>query len=385
MNSLVSIVSCADYTKEKVKPALMKLLKPLGGLDFVTPGMKIVIKANLVSAMKPEAAATTHPELLCALTEMLREKGAEVVIGDSPGGLYTPSFVNRIYSVTGMKETEKSGAKLNQDFHQTDAEFPDARVLKTFTYTSYLKDTDAIIDFCKLKSHGMMGMSAAAKNMFGAIPGIMKPEYHYRFPDYADFADMIVDLNEYFKPRLCIVDAVTGMEGNGPTAGTPRPIGALIASENPHAVDLLCAKLIGLNKDGVPTLEAAFRRSLIPASAEELQIIGEWKRFLQTDFKIVTTHRSLEFSGDGSSLLLKFVSSIAGKLLRSKPELYAAECVGCNRCGRICPAKAITIVKGKASIDRSKCIRCFCCQEFCPKGAMKVKRPLAARLLSRKA
>lgn len=383
LDSLVSIVPCADYTPEQIKPALMNVLKPLGGLDFVTGGMKIIIKANLVSAMKPEAAATTHPELLCALTEMLKAKGAEVVIGDSPGGLYTSSFVNRIYSVTGMRETEKSGAKLNQNFNQTDTEFPDAKVLKRFTYTSYLKDADFIIDFCKLKSHGMMGMSAAAKNLFGVIPGIMKPEYHYRFPDYDDFADMLVDLNQYFKPRLCIVDAVTGMEGNGPTAGTPRKIGALIASQNPHAADLLCAKLIGLTKDGVPTLEAAYRRSLIPATVDELQIAGEWKPFLQSDFKIVSTHRSLEFSGDGSSPLRNFRGLVIGKLLRSKPQLHAAECVGCNQCGRICPAKAITIVKGKALINRSRCIRCFCCQEFCPKGAMKVRRPLVAKILTK--
>lgn len=379
---MVSIVPCADYTRERVKPALRDLLKPLGGLDFVTPGMKVVIKANLVSAMKPEAAATTHPELLCALTEMLKEKGAEVVIGDSPGGLYTSSFVNRIYAVTGVGEAEKCGAKLNQNFKQTPAEFPDAKVLKNFVYTSYLKDADVIIDFCKLKSHGMMGMSAAAKNMFGAIPGTTKPEYHYRFPHYADFADMLVDLDEYFKPRLCLVDAVTGMEGNGPTAGTPKKIGALIASENPHAADLLCAKLIGLTKDDVPTLDAAYRRSLIPASVEELSLIGDWHPFLQTDFQVVAAHHSLEFSGDGSSRLRALGASVIGRMLRSEPRLHAAECVGCNQCGQICPAKAITMVDQKACIDREKCIRCFCCQEFCPKGAMKVKRPLMAKILS---
>lgn len=384
MHSLVSIVPCAGYAREQAAAALTDVLKPLGGLGFVTPGMKIVIKANLVAAMRPEAAATTHPALLCALTEMLREKGAEVVIGDSPGGLYTSSFVNRIYSVTGMRAAEACGAALNQNFGQTEAEFSEAAVLKKFTYTSYLADADAIIDFCKLKSHGMMGMSAAAKNMFGAIPGIIKPEYHYRFPDYGDFANMIVDLDEYFKPRLCIVDAVSGMEGNGPTAGTPRTVGALIASENPHAADLLCAELIGLRMENVPTLEAAFRRGLIPGEADQLPIAGEWRPFVQTNFKIVSAHRSLEFRGDGSRPLQNLGAAVARKLLRSRPELRAAECVGCNRCGRICPAKAITIVRGKASIDRSKCICCFCCQEFCPKGAMKVRRPLMAKLLSRR-
>lgn len=55
----------------------------------------------------------------------------------------------------------------------------------------------------------------------------MKPEYHYKYPKIEDFADMIVDLCEYFKPCLCLCDAVVGMEGNGPTQGTPRAIGAM--------------------------------------------------------------------------------------------------------------------------------------------------------------
>ena len=37
----------------------------------------------------------------------------------------------------------------------------------------------------------------------------------------------------------------------------------------------------------------------------------------------------------------------------------------------------------KASIDYQKGIRCFGCQEFCPKGAMKVHRPLPARIINR--
>ncbi len=78
---------------------------------------------------------------------------------------------------------EAAGAELNRNFAQAQATYPQALAARTFQYTQYLAEADAIIDFCKLKSHGMMGMSAAAKNLFGAIPGTLKPEYHFRFPD----------------------------------------------------------------------------------------------------------------------------------------------------------------------------------------------------------
>ena len=379
----VSVVRCNEYEASEARAALEQAIDAVGGLDWVGKGMKIVIKANLVSFMSPESAATTHPTLLCELVRMLIERGAEVIVGDSPGGLYTSAYVNRVYKATGMKEVEEAGARLNQNFEQRETENPEGMVLKRFAYTSYLDEADAIIDFCKLKTHGMMGMSAAAKNMFGCIPGITKPEYHFRFPKHEDFARMIVDLDDYFKPRLCICDAVVGMEGNGPTMGEPRKIGAVLASVCPHKMDLVCAKIIGLTKENVPTLAAAYERELIPADADDLSVWGDLSEFFVPDFKNIPNHSSVEFSKDSTKFFGKLSAMFMAKALRSVPALKKKECVGCGVCKNICPAKAIKIEKGKAVIDRSACIRCFCCQEFCPKGAMKVKRPWIAKMLNK--
>ena len=379
----VSIVRCAEYTQDECTRALTEVLKPLGGLDWVKPGMRIVIKANLVSAMKPEKAATTHPTLLAALTRLLVARGASVVIGDSPGGLYNAAFLNRVYAATGMREAEDAGAVLNHDFSQNNADFPDAHVARHFTYTAYLDGADAIISFCKLKSHGMMSLSAATKNLFGVIPGTMKPEYHFRYPDPMDFAGMIVDLNSYFKPRLFLVDAVETMEGNGPTAGTPRYMGALLAGTDCHKTDLICAKLIGLDPMAVPTLRAAANFGLCPESADEVAVSGRVGDFALADFQRIERKRSLQFESLLPGKVGKAFGKLAQKALRSSPRLKKKECVGCGLCANVCPAKAIGIVEKKAHIDKSKCIRCFCCQEFCPKGAMKVHRPLPARILNR--
>ena len=378
----VVLVPCGTYGKEEVREAMDRVLAPLGGLDWVTPGMTVAVKTNLVMGMKPEKAGTTHPALLAALTEKLVERGAKVVIGDSPGGVYNSIYVNRAYAVSGLKEAEEAGAELNRDFSQVQAENPEGKVLRELTYTGYLDRADAIVDFCKLKSHGMMGMSGAAKNMFGTIPGTMKPEYHFRFPDHDDFADMLVDLDERFRPRLCLVDAVVAMEGNGPTAGTPRFLGFLGASRSPHALDQVCAGIIGLEEDAVPTLRAAKRRGLIPASAAELEIGGDPSAFAVDDFQLVSTPRSLLFRGEKNGPVGRAFSAFAGRVLRTRPQVKKEECVGCGVCRDTCPAKAIAIRDGKAVIDRSACIRCFCCQEFCPKGAMKVHRTLPARLAS---
>lgn len=376
----VSVVPMSEYSLSVARDTLERALASVGGLDFVKEGECVVIKANLVSAMKPEESATTHPTLLCALCDMLAERGARVIVGDSPGGLYNAAYVGRVYTVSGVREVEAHGATLNDDYSQREATYDDAVVLHNFTYTGYLDKADHIINFCKLKSHGMMGMSCAAKNMFGTVPGVIKPEYHFRFPEYEQFADMIVDLDEYFHPVLSIADAVVGMEGNGPTAGTPRAIGCVIASHSPHNLDMIAARILGFDREELPILEAAYRRGIVPESADDVTLLGDIDGLILKDFERVIERRSLKFSGDGKSGIMRLFSSFASSILTTRPRLEKSMCVGCGICRDICPAKAIEIKDKKAVINKNKCIRCFCCQEFCPKSAMKVYRTPIAKL-----
>lgn len=363
------IAPCADYSPENCRAALEIALA--GKLDFVKPGMRIAIKANLVSFVKPDGAATTHPALLCALCDMLTERGATPVIGDSPGGLFTAVYVNRVYSATGVREAERHGAIINADYSQKTADARGLR-LREFEYTAFLDSCDAIINFAKLKTHGMMALSAAVKNMFGAVPGTRKPEYHFKFPDARDFADMLIDIHEFFKPRLSIMDAVIGMEGNGPTSGKPREIGCVIAGENAHALDMACANIVGLREAEVLTLVAARERGLL----DDAKLPDNIAEFRVKNYERAVS-RDVRFKGRGA------FSAIVKLAMGARPALAREKCVSCKRCEEVCPAKAIEFMGKYPVIDRQKCIRCFCCQEFCATAAMQSKRPAVARLLSR--
>ena len=430
----VSVVPCDNYDDELVESALRDVLEPIRGLDFVRPGMTVAIKVNLVSAMKPDSAATVHPSVVCALTRLLRERGAQVVIGDSPGGLYTAAYLKVVYDVCGMRKAEAFGARLNDDFSTTQITFPEAAKAKQFPYTAWLQKADAVIDLCKLKTHGMMGLTCAVKNFFGVIPGTQKPEFHYRFPRAEDFADMLVDLYEYVAPKLCICDAVIGMEGNGPTQGMPRKIGCLLAGTNGHQLDAVAAGLIGMTVQDIPTLRAAAARGLLepdglhkkPKEISEaerlstaveapippqkhpsresavisapgtgakpttfscgvpgLRIFGDPTRFAIPDFKTVQAQSSVFFMILGDGIPGKIADFFASRLLTPFPKLVSSACVGCAKCANVCPAKAITMVDQKPKINRKTCIHCFCCQEFCPKGAMQVGRHAVMKLLGK--
>ena len=379
----VSLVPCENYEMETVRSAMRELLAPLGGLDFVSPGMKVAVKANLVTGAEESRAVTTHPELIAALCVMLREKGAEVIVGDSPGGLFTPGILQSAYRNAGYERIEQTGARLNLDTSVRKAVFPDAVNAKAFDYTGWLDQADVIIDFAKLKTHAMLRMTCCTKNLFGVVPGTTKPEYHMRFPEPAAFANMLVDLNEYFRPkiRLAIVDAVDGMEGNGPTSGTPRHIGALVASDVTYAADLVCAAMIGMKRSEILYLEEAWKRGLAPGSLEEIEIKGSRpEQFAVPDFKRNTLNRSISFGSKGAAG--RITSAFLKLALSSGPKVTPRECTGCGKCSRTCPAHAIRMAEGRPSVDRKKCIGCFCCQEFCPTGAMKVHHTLLARALT---
>lgn len=376
MDNAVSIVRCETYEAQQVKEAIQAALAPLGGLEWVQPGMKIAVKVNLLSRFRPEKAATVHPKVVVALCELLVERQAKVVVGDSPGGPFGAAYVGAVYAGTGMNEVLKTGASLNADFTSLDIVNPAAVAAKAFQVTRYLAEADAIIDLCKLKTHGLMTFTGACKNFFGAVPGMRKSEYHFLYQTHEAFANMLVDICEWCKPRLCIADGIVAMEGNGPSGGSPRQMSAILASQNPHALDLAAAHLMNLAKEDVPTLAAAFERGLIPESAAGLQIFGELADFVIPDFRLAA-RRTVRMEGSTNEKTAK----VLARLFANRPVIDEKSCIGCGECRNVCPAQAIRMKGGRARIERGKCVRCFCCQEFCPQGVIRVGRPLAARLI----
>lgn len=373
--SKVNIYKCNDYNEDEVKAIMDKIIAFYDELKDIKEGTKVVIKANLVSAMAPEKGATTHPLLIKVLTDYLIARKCSVTVGDSPGGVFTSMYLKNVYKATKMDTT---GAKLNDNFNTKKVSYPDAKVLKTFEYTSYLDDADLIINISKLKTHGMMGMSASVKNLFGTIPGTLKPEYHYRFPNHEDFAQMLIDLNEYFKPSINIIDGIIGMEGNGPTAGTPKKANIMLSSPNPYELDYIASKIMGLNPMEVPTIKVSIDNKL--CNPDLIMLNDNLDNYLIKDYELIKSG-SLWFMNENGSFLQKIVAKITKRLFANKPEAQKSKCIGCGKCAKVCPAKAITMESGKPKIDRSKCIKCYCCQEFCPVSAMKVKTSFIMKML----
>ncbi|MCX8129275.1 MAG: DUF362 domain-containing protein [Clostridia bacterium] len=381
--SCVSIERCKSYDIKNVEAAINKTFVNLGGVGkFIKPGMKVAIKPNLVMKKRPEEAATTHPSLIKAICSLVNAAGGEILIIDSPGGLYTESALKGVYNACGMTEAARvTGVNLNFSLDEAEVDIPDGKILKRVTLLKPLVEADIIINVSKLKTHGQMVYTGAVKNMFGAVPGVLKAEYHLRMAEYNDFANALIDIFLSVRPSINILDAVIGMEGDGPTAGNPKKIGYIMGSENAFELDLAALDLININPADVPVIKNAIGRGLCCRNIAELEIIGENldnSRLNGFDVPQLDTLRAIQFYDKG---LMKFLIS----WLRPKPAFVHALCTGCKECVRSCPAHIIEMYENRPRVDLSGCIRCFCCQELCPAKAVNIKRPFLSKFLFKKA
>ena len=382
----VYAVSCPDYSQAEA--CIRALVEQMGGMGrFVRPGERIVLKANLLRAAPPESAICTHPAVVEAVARLVKEAGGTPVICDSPGGaLHKEAVLRSLYEKTGMAAAAAAaGAELSMDSSTRTVSLPEGKVLRQAEIITPVAEADGVIDLCKMKTHVLMSMTGAVKNLFGVIPGLSKVGYHATHPDHATFADVLLDLTGYVKPRLSLMDGILAMEGDGPgSSGTPRQVGLLLAAANPLALDTAAGAIMNLPRKDNPVLLAAERRGLTPCRMEDVELIGgtvEELRMADYKFPASTKSNLMDFLGP----LARPAERLCKKALSQTPRIDGAKCVGCGICAKSCPGQAIAMTAPgkKARISQKACIHCYCCHELCPQKAVELHQSWLGRLLTK--
>jgi uncharacterized protein (DUF362 family)/Pyruvate/2-oxoacid:ferredoxin oxidoreductase delta subunit len=385
----VSAVRCTDYEIEAVRAALQQVLAPLGGMaSFVRPGERIVLKPNLLMPTAPERAIVTHPAVVAAVALAVKEAGAHPVVVESPGGggVHVKPVIERSFRKAGYTEmAERYGFEISVETDYEQVSAPEAVLAKRIEVMSPILRADGVISLAKFKTHMFMTFTGATKNLFGVIPGLNKSAYHARLADRHMFADMLLDVAYFVKPRLSIVDGVVAMEGNGPgTGGKPRPLGVLVAGADPVSVDVACCRIAGIDTASVPLLVAAQKRGMWSGHPADIDTLGTPVAELQVrDFVMPDGYEGMGVGTQGG-LLDKTLRRIMRRFNRM-PRPKAGRCTLCAACERACPAKAITLDdKARvARVDDALCIRCYCCHEVCPHAAIDLEHTGMGRIMHR--
>jgi uncharacterized protein (DUF362 family)/Pyruvate/2-oxoacid:ferredoxin oxidoreductase delta subunit len=372
----VAIVPCPSYEDAEVNRALRAALDLLGGWEPLFPGEgPIYLKPNLAGPFAPERAVTTHPAVVKAAARLLLAAGREVLVGDSPAGPARPGYVNFLHRRTGMEEMARElGLPLDKDLEPVEVRIPQARSLRVLTLNRSLASAPALLNLPKFKTHLFARLTGAVKNLYGAVSGVMKVAYHTRLQDPQDFMGMLLDLADYLQPRLSVVDAVVGMEGDGPTWGRPRFVGYLLAGMDPLAVDWVMSRMMGFQAAQVPLFQIA-----PPPPVEVRGVSLDEARV--PNFRLPSPN-TMEDGLEGLSWLPRRLKEYLGKEMLPRPAVNPELCAGCGLCQESCPQGAIRLQEGNAVVDLDLCIRCWCCNEVCPQGAVELARSRLGRLLA---
>lgn len=373
----VALLKCDTYSPDVLKAKILEGLKHIEFDPDRFRGARVALKPNLLTAAAPDSAVVTHPLFFQAVAQVVMDHGGKPVLIESPAVVslgkamrkagYTP-VVNKLgIEIAEIGAVEKITNR-------------NAVLFKYFEISRAFFDVDIIVNIPKFKTHGLTYITAAVKNLFGAVPGMRKSQMHLRFPDKREFSQQILDLYGAFlagfdtpKTMLHVLDAVVSLQGEGPgSSGSPKETGGIIIGEDALAVDYTAVKLTGLDVNLVTTLISGFTRDFGVSSPDDVHIKGE----LIDDMRI---HDFVPPKSTGVPVFLRgsFFRRIMKNLFVEKPSPRQSACILCYQCRQICPADAISEAgknKGVPQFDYQKCIRCFCCLEICPEAAITLKR-----------
>jgi uncharacterized protein (DUF362 family)/Pyruvate/2-oxoacid:ferredoxin oxidoreductase delta subunit len=355
----MSKVMIHPATYENVRPAVDRAFEIF---PMELRGKRILIKPNLLRASEAKEGIVTHPAVLRAVVEKVETMDpASIVVGDNPG-LFGYGENEESFKITGLMEAAKGYYQnIGNDSQKVDF---NADFMPTVSLSRIVLDADIIISLPKFKTHGLTVITGAIKNSYGFLPGAQKAKLHKAAGSPERFHEVIVNVFRLRVPDLFIVDAVVGMEGNGPASPDLRSIGLILASSNAVALDSVMAMMMGCDPGRLHFLRKAKEAGLGDYDLSTIEVIGELKRL--PDFKLPPLGGQAIFRNETMQAMIHNRT-----LLRPQadPEL----CTGCGICVEQCPVSALTMNDDLPQVDADTCITCFCCQEICPEKAMTLR------------
>lgn len=327
-------------------------------------GKRVLIKPNALRAAAPEEGITTHPALLAAVVAKVEALGArEIVVGDNPGS-----------DGAGQNEQvfRRSGLKAASGGHYRDIGGASRRVPTPLPYAPTLElseavlDAEVVISLPKFKTHGLTILTGAVKNCFGYLTGRQKPRLHGLAGGAVRFQEMLVEVFRLRPPDLTLMDAVVGMEGEGPTGDELREIGLLLASDDAVALDTVMAVMMGCDPGKLPLLRRAAELGLGECALERIGIVGRLAPI--PGFR-------LPAGAEGFRLGAGILRDRFALREAMRPRVDPGRCTGCGACAAQCPAAALRQAERLPRLEARRCIACFCCQEICPEKAILLVAP----------
>ncbi len=267
----VSIVKVADRDREQIANGVRRSVGLAGGLaDRIRPGMRVMIKPNLVAPpASADSGACTSPLVCQAVADMVRELGAAPIIAESSARGADTEAAYRIMGYDALRGLGYEVVDLKRD-RVVRARVAGGRVLAEIATFELATQVDAIISVPVMKTHDQGQITLALKNLKGLVTDADKRRIHLE-----GMFEGATDLVAHFKPVFAVVDATIGQEGMGPLLGIPVQMGLILAGHDLVAVDAIAGRVMGFAPEEVPITRAAAARGLGTLDDSEIEVVGK--------------------------------------------------------------------------------------------------------------
>ncbi|MBZ0268252.1 DUF362 domain-containing protein, partial [bacterium] len=219
---------------DDVRAMVRASVDAIGGISrFIRRGDIVVIKPNVAFERAAILGATTNPEVLRALIELVREaQPDEIRVADNPIESPESCFIR-----TGIRQAAvDAGARVYlptaADFEML--EVPGAKWIGEWPFFwSPFRGATKVIGVSPVKDHNLCRASMTTKNWYGLLGG-RRNQFHQ------DIHGIITDLALMMKPTFVVLDGTRVMFRSGPTGGSlgdVRPGRTVAASTESLAVD----------------------------------------------------------------------------------------------------------------------------------------------------
>jgi uncharacterized protein (DUF362 family)/NAD-dependent dihydropyrimidine dehydrogenase PreA subunit len=325
-------------------------------------GKKVLIKPNVLRVSEAAEGIVTHPAVMRAVVDKVEALNpSSLVVGDNPG-IFSYGANEESFKTTGLMEASR-GYYRNIGLDSQQIPFNPV-FLPSVSISKIVLEADIVISLPKFKTHGLTVITGAIKNSYGYLPGAQKAKLHRAAGSPERFHEAVVEVFRLRVPDLFIVDAVVGMEGNGPASPHLRDVGLVLASDNAVALDAIIATLMGCEPGKLRFLQKAKELGLGDYDLNTIDVVGELKPL--PDFQLPPLGGEAIVNNQGLQDALH-----SKTLLR--PQADPDLCTGCGTCVEQCPVSALSLNETLPQVDEDLCITCFCCQEICPEKAIALK------------
>ncbi|HEX5217317.1 MAG TPA: DUF362 domain-containing protein [Vicinamibacterales bacterium] len=272
------------------------IFRGLAELGVDVRGKSVLLKPNMVE-YEAGTAINTDPRVVAGAAIALKRAGArEVVVGEGPGHRRDIEY---LLTATGLFDRMRDASVRFVDLnHDAVREVPLKSWftgMRSLSLPVSVLAADLVVSMPKLKTHHWAGLTCGMKNLFGCVPGAVygwpKNILHIHGIDQS-----ILDLTATIRPGLTIVDAVVGMEGDGPIMGRSRDVGFIGIGTDVVAVDATCARIIGLDPEKLTYLFGG-GRYLGQSDPRRIDQRGENPDRYRTQFDVIDSIKERRLAG----------------------------------------------------------------------------------------